>query len=472
MAIGDDFEIQSGGLFNHISGTTIYSGLEFHAWAQATAMAYAPVGDDIMSMLQKIPTELEGKRNALRPSLLNMKSGYTINDNAAKYINFCSIVQGTADAEQYSGLRTKGTIVAASPVYVMQSAAKLTTYWAAGHVQILVKCKTGGAFIDSGLVDVASRKYGQSYSWSNVDLTPGGEQIGVVATEVAAWQTMTEGECAAQVANIAFDYTHTSYDLNNGNGPQPYYGKITLSGGLTAAQAAQVLHYMCREASTSTINSILGWKYRVLDASYAENTKFPLGEVIAGVWYVARGWFVTGVGSGFSLIDHNGVTQAPPVNSGLSFSNLVVGDVLLAGRYNVGTTFFNTTEYTLAGLHSAGVGAVTVVEALATDTPTTGTIRLEGYRYVYTAVDIATKTFTLSGVTGESHANLSAAWVPFIDKVAASTTESATWLYPGSDVTAYYEVRNGNGSPPIKEAKNTQIISTGTASVSVIRNEE
>lgn len=469
MAIQDDIEVQVDGDIRHVSGATVYTGLAFHQWLQSIATNAAPSGDDNMSMVQKIPTELEGKRNTLRPALLNMKNGYNIDATLAQFLKFCSIVQGAADAEQYSGLKTQGGIVAASPVYVMQSAAKLTKFWPDGQIQILVKAKTAGAFIDNGLVDVASRKYGQSYSWATVDLTPGGEQIGVVVTEAAAWQTMTEGECAAQVANIAFTYGLANYDLNNGNGAQPYRGKITLSGGLTAAQAAQVLHYMCREASTSTFNTVEGWRYRKLYASYAADDKFPFGAVIAGVWYVAKGWFVEGVGSGISLVDDNGVVQAPPVNTGISFSNLVVGDYVLAGRYDAAAGYFDKTEYTLNGVHNIGAGTVTVNGAITADTPASGTVRLGDYRYPYTSW--TGSVFTLTGTLAEQHANGSDAWVPFIDKVAAATTEAVTFKY-ASDFTAYYEVRNGNGSPPIKEAINTQAMAVGTANVSVIRTPE
>lgn len=472
MPIGADFSVATNGDIRHAANATVYTGLEFHAWLQGLAMDAQPSGDDNMSMVQKIPTELEGKRNALRPSLLNMKNGYNIDATAAQYLKFCSLVQGTNDAEQYSGLKTQGSIVAGSPIYVMQSAAKLTDFWADGHIQILVKCKAAGAFVDSGLVDVASRKYGQSYSWATVDLTPGGEQIGVVVTETAAWQTMTEGECAAASVNIAFTYGLANYDMNNGNGPQPYRGKITLSGGITAAQAAQVLHYLCREASASTFNGTEGWKYRKLYSAYTANDKFPFGEVIAGVWYVARGWFVEGVGSGFTLVDDNGVTQAPPVNAGISMTNLVAGDYVLVGRYDAIAGYFDKTEYTLNGVHNIGAGTVVVNEVVAADTPTSGTIRLGDYRYPYSSVNAGTKTFTLTGTLAEQHAANSAAWVPFLDKVAASGTEAVVWKYPGSDITAYYEVRNGNGSPPIKEAVNTQVIGAATASVSVIRTAE
>jgi hypothetical protein len=56
---------------------------------------------------------------------------------------FGSIKQDDADV-QFSGLKTIGGIVDASPIYVVQDGSKLTTFWADGHVQILVKVKIGG----------------------------------------------------------------------------------------------------------------------------------------------------------------------------------------------------------------------------------------------------------------------------------------------------------------------------------------
>ena len=470
MAIADDISI-TGTDIRHVSGSTVYSGLAFHQWLQSIAMLSSPVGDDTMSMVQKIPTELEGKRNTLRPALLNMKNSYNIDATLAQYLKFCSIVQGTADAEQYTGLKSQGGIVASSPVYVMQSAAKLTKFWADGHIQILVKAKTAGAFIDSGLVDVSSRKYGQSYSWATVDLTPGGEQIAVVVTDAAAWQTMSESACAAQVGNLSFTYGLANYDMGNGNGAQPYRGKITASGGLTAVQVAQVLHYMCREASASTFNSVEGWRFRKLYSGYTADDKFPFGAVVAGVWYAARGWFVEGLSSGYVLVDDNGVTQAPPVNSGISVGNLVAGDQLLVGRYDSGTDYVNKAEYTLNGLHSIGAGTVVINQAIKTDTPASGTIRLGDYGYAYSSFNAGTQTFTLTGTLAEAHTSGSNVWVPLIDKTATGATESVVFLY-SADFTAYVENRNGNGTPPVKEFINTLPVTVGTASINVVRTPE
>ncbi|MBI3901857.1 MAG: hypothetical protein HY306_02770 [Nitrosomonadales bacterium] len=275
--------------------------------------------------------------------------------------------------------------------------------------------------------------------------------------------------CAALVGNIAFTYGLANYDLNNGHGPQPYRGKITLSGGITAAQAAQVLHYMCREASTSTINGVAGWKYRALNGAYTPNDKFPFGSVAGGTWFVEKGWFVEGVGSGFSLLDDNGVIQAPPVTSGISVGNLVAGeDSLLVARYDSATGYALKNEYTLNGAHSSGTGTVTINEAIKPDTPTSGSIRLGDYHYAYSS--FAGHVFTLTSALAENHASGSYAWVPLIDKaVVAASTESVSFLY-NADFVAYIEVRNGNGATGVmKEYLNTQPMGVGLSALNVVR---
>jgi hypothetical protein len=97
-------------------------------------------------------------------------------------------------------------------MYIVQNGSKIATeYWADGHIQILVEVKTGGTFIDSGLVRVYCREYGQTYADFAVDLSPGGETAAAITTSATEWTTLTEGECAAMVA----DLTITPDDLAN-----------------------------------------------------------------------------------------------------------------------------------------------------------------------------------------------------------------------------------------------------------------
>lgn len=89
-------------------------------------------------------------------------------------------------------MRTIGSpLVAGSPIYVVQSGSKLTSFWPDGHIRILVKAKTGGALIDSGDVQVFSREYGQTYSSFDVNLAAGSEQSAAITTSIDSAITLS-----------------------------------------------------------------------------------------------------------------------------------------------------------------------------------------------------------------------------------------------------------------------------------------
>ena len=175
MPIETDFTISATGDVRRQGGasTAVYTVLELHQWLQDLADDAAASGNDLLDILAPNPSKLDGPRDIAVASRLNLLTdgsvAFNLDDTAAQFINFGSIKQQTA-AVQYSGLKTIGGIVAASPIYVVQSGSKLTKFWSDGHVQVLVKVRTGGAFIDSGDVTAFSRKWGQTYSHFDVNL--------------------------------------------------------------------------------------------------------------------------------------------------------------------------------------------------------------------------------------------------------------------------------------------------------------
>ena len=188
------FTIDSSGNIRQVSafvpGTnTRYTTLELHAWLQDLADNAAPAGDDLVSILGNNPSELAGKRNASRPMALTLLPNYNINDATAQWFKFGSVEQASGN-DLYTGLKVIGSLVASSPIYILQNGSKLTKYWADADVntsfQILVKAKAGGTLIDSGNITVFSRKYGQTYSHFDANLAAGGEQAAALSTAIDA----------------------------------------------------------------------------------------------------------------------------------------------------------------------------------------------------------------------------------------------------------------------------------------------
>jgi hypothetical protein len=128
-------------------------------------------------------------------------------------------------------------------------------------------------------------------------------------------------------------------------------------------------------------------------------------------------------------------------------------------------------EYTPVAA-SSGATALTVVESIKTDTPSAGVIRIKGQRYTYTSYTAATKTF--NGLSPGLASNIVTAddvFVPYLDKVAASTSESVTFIY-SSNFTARVDVRNGSGGSPIIPFNTLLSVTNAGASVNASRNSD
>jgi hypothetical protein len=460
MAIADDFTVAVNGDIRHASGTTVYTVLDMHQWLQDMADdANVAVSGDNVSILTANPSKLDGPRSAIKPMLLNLLNGYNIDDTAAQFINFGSIQQDGTNV-LYTGLKSIGSpLVAASPMYVVQNAAKLTKYWPNGHIQIMVKCKTAGALIDNADVRVYSRKYGQTYGDFAANLVAGGEQPAAISTATTDWTPLNLATALALSPKVAIT-TGSHFKDTGVGGSKEYKGTITLSGGCTIAEAAQYCQAICDESSTTTVDGVLGWQFRALGGTtygYTPNGAAPFGTVAGGKWFVAQGWYIAGALAGdlqkYQMISHDGTTITNPVVAGISIGGLTVGARLLVGR-DSGTGFI-TNEYTLNGATTSGGSTCVVNEAIKADTPATGYLRVNGVPYLYTAVNSGTKTFTISGTWGQIHATLSPAWVPFIDKTVASTTETSSTYTYSADFTARLKVRKGTAGSSLQPFETT-----------------
>ena len=475
MPIGADFSIASNGDIRHISGTTVYTVLQLHEWLQDLADDANSSGNDEMSILKDNPSKLDGPRSTIKPMVLNLLGTFNIDDDAAKYINFGSVQQGGTNV-LYTGVKSIGTpLVAGSPIYIVQNGSKLTTYWPNGHVQIIVKAKTGGTLIDAGDIRVFSRKYGQTYADFAANLVAGGEQPAAISTQLTDWTPLSKSAALA-LTGITITVGDTTQDTGDGSGSKLYKGTIALTSGRTIAEAAQYCQAICDEASVISINGELGWKYRALNGAYTPNAAAPFGIVAGGKWFVAQGWYISGALAGdlqkYQMTSHDGTVVGNPVTAQITIGGLVVGARVMVARDN-GSGGLLTAEYTLNGATTSGGNTCVVNETVKADTPPTGYIRVNNVPYAYTAVNIGTKTFTISGTWGQIHANASPAFVPFIDKVAASTSESSASFVYASDFTARLRARQGDAGDPRKPFETTfSVTSAGGGTNAILDSDQ
>lgn len=493
MTIASTFAIATNGNITgsaFVPGTdTRFTTLELHQWLQDLADDSAPSGDDNVSILGSNPSELAGKRNASRPMALTLLNGINIDDAAAKWFKFGSIEQ-SAGAVLYTGLKVLGTLVASSPIYIIQNAAKVTKYWSdadSANFQILLKAKSAGTLIDSGNATVYSRKYGQTYSHFDVNLAAGGEQAAALSTAldtnvnaavmtpaIAAGYFHTSIGGTASTAKITLAYGDTTQDLGGGQGSLLHKGTITLDGSTSLADAYQALMWACSESSTITFNAIPGFRYRVLPGqAYAENVPAPFGSFAGGKWFVAQGWWLAGVMAGdsknYQLISHIGTTETPPTSVAVQVSGIVSGDYVLVARDNGSGGF--ATDTTLASSATSGATTVTLTAA-PSDTPTApGSqacyIRINGNRHTYTGRAGNVISGLSPAVPSGGYASGLPVFIPFIDAAATGTSiQSANFQY-GSSFTCRYRVRNGGGSPIVPFESTLSVTSTGGSGTAV-----
>ena len=479
MPISTDFTVSPTGDVRRQAGasTEVYSVLALHAWLQASAYQEAATGDDFLDIYTPNPSKLDGPRDTAVASRLNLLTkgsvAYNLDDTAARFINFGSVKQ-QGSFVQYSGFRTIGGIVAASPIYVVQSGSKLTKFWANGHVQIVIKVKTANAFIDGGNVTAFSRKWGQTYSHFDVNLSAGGESNAALSTALDGNILLTEAQAAALSAKVAVAFGDTTQDLVNGNGAKLYKGTITLSNSCTLQEAYQYLQYLTREDSAATLNGIPGWRYRVLNAAYTEILAAPFGTFAGGTFFVAQGWLITGVlpaeSTKYQLIAHDGTVQVPPTLASITVGNLDVGYRVVVARDD-GSGEVLKDEYTPVAA-AAGAAALAVVESIKTDTPAAGVIRIKGLRYTYASFNAGTKTFSgLSPVLSSNIVTADDVFVPFIDRIATAETESVLFIHAGN-FNAQVLVRYGVGGSPIQPYDTTLTITSAGGSVNASRNSD
>jgi hypothetical protein len=158
-------------------------------------------------------------------------------------------------------------------------------------------------------------------------------------------------------------------------------------------------------------------------------------------------------------------------------NGLVVGeDHVLVAPNDGGSIDLN--QFTLNGaLSGAAVTSVVVNEVVPADTPASGTLRIlrasGAYsRHPYSAVNLGTKTFTITShnFSTNNAANAANTYISYIDKLAAATSESVTVVY-AADRGLYVRVRDG-GASPIKTFESTATLGSAGGSATAVRTSD
>lgn len=170
------------------------------------------------------------------------------------------------------------------------------------------------------------------------------------------------------------------------------------------------------------------------------------------------------------VTDLTGTLRIPPNYVTFSVGGLVVGeDRVLVTPESAGT--IESNQYTLNAALTAGDTSVFVNVDQPADTPTSGVIRVfDGSTFV----NVAYTGWTLNEFTGCTNtpdaSNGANAYLAYIDKLAAATTETFTSVYV-ADRPLFVRVRDG-GATPIKTFETTGTLGSAGGSTTVIRTSD
>lgn len=341
-----------------------------------------------------------------------------------------------------------GSIESGTQQYVEQNGAILTTYWASGHIDLVLKVKEAGTLIDSGLIRVFAREYTDNYFHVQVDLSGGGRNpVGTATTDDSNNQTASA--TVATWTDVTTTFGTVSRNLNNGNGAKTY-DVIVDAGGRTVAQMFERLKYIARRGETALLNGVQGQRYRSANASYADVVASPFGTFAGGKFFGARGVWITNYNASdaknFQLIASDGTTQVPPNVVGISVGALVTGDRVGVYRLTAAGGGI-ATPLALASGNSSGLGTLTMSAAIPSDTPAAGVVSIvvDGntiHSYAYTSW--AGSVFTLSGTLSQAYTAALAAFVPLIQAQASGTSVNNTLTY-SADIPVLIVVRRATG---------------------------
>lgn len=415
--------IQTSGYLNEIHQLTLdgtYAGPD-------AANIGAQVTDDVADV-----GALLDYNNTSQQWWVRIGSATVIADNSVMSINGDAGVTGDAFGASTTGETvfanpyTLGTLEGTPAIYIYQDGSAISSWWSAGHFDILIKVRETGTDIDSKIVTVLSRTWTDLYDHFQITLTTAGQNavpLGTAddlnnttaAATVLTWAAANIGGSAAVSAiDIDFEFTTPfSYDIGDGNGVQDYSVQVDCNG-VSLSNVYEVCKWATRDGATGTYletqsdaNAIDGEAYRYAHNTYSEVKASPFGTFAGGKFFGAQGVYFINLhaddAQAFQLVDNAGTTRFPPDYQAFSVSGVVSGDRVAVYPETGGDV--NKAQYSGGVGNVAGDSDVVIGEAIPNDTPSAGHIIVvavdELEEHVYRYASWATSTFTFpTAITG------------------------------------------------------------------------
>jgi len=340
-----------------------------------------------------------------------------------------------------------GTLEGTPAIYIFQAGEKITSWWAAGHFDILMKVRESGVDIDSKSITTFCRTWTDKYDNFYIVLTTAGQNAVPLGTsddlDNQTAEATIEDYQDGTLATVAIGFNFTApyqYDIGDGNGNQPYNVQIDCDGQ-SLATVYEVCKFWTRDGSTKQLehdtdsNFVDGEEYRYAKNTYAEVKPSPLGLFAGGKFFGARGGYFTNLHAddvqAFQLIDANGVSRNPPNYQSFAMTGLVSGDRVAIFLESGGVV--DKTQYAIKTTQSAGVAYVDIGTTIPNDTPANGTVivrdSITGAEDVYAYTSWSGDRFTISGVTSNAYQAADAVFVPYLYEQATGASAAESVIY-------------------------------------------
>ena len=332
-----------------VTGNQTFVGtcLDFFQWL-ATEFAAAAQMDDSYPIVSDTPTVYKWQNG--------WAFGHADDTNYLTGGDFTS----SDGLEQWNSVFTIGAPTAGTQIAVFQNDVEITPWWDTDNIDVLIKVKSAGTFIQSdnvsgtptdGGIWLYTRKLGDFYNHGFVDLSAGRAPIGLdtaIDTDNQTLEATIQGWYDAVGFTITFGTV--SRDLNNGSGAVNYDVEIDCNGQ-AMTEVYEVLKLATQYGETTALNGDGGQEYRSAnEGTYAEIKAAPFGTIAGGVVYGARGvWFTNYLAADFVLIDASGTTQSPPNLQKVNANHpSLVGCNILVAESSAGAIIKN--QYTIASV--------------------------------------------------------------------------------------------------------------------------
>ena len=307
MAIADDISVSVSGDIRFTGTTANYTVLELHRFLQDLADDAQASGDDLVDITSDTPSDRS------TDNIITLLGSYNIDDTMAEHLFAGSISQAAGDTV-YSGLQVLGAVNNANTqLMVIQdndlyqfTGSPAAPFWgdqsAGGYngnatsgilMRCLIKTRQNGADIDGKRVRVQARHWGDTYDFFNVTLGQG-ESVAAIGTTPDAQNDTLQATVTAYTDVLNSGGTanaptggYQTIDLNNGNGPQPYYSSWTFGANPAGLKALwEYTKDLSGNGTAKTIDSINGELFLGVthDINYDGELGGPFVERETVVW--------------------------------------------------------------------------------------------------------------------------------------------------------------------------------------------